>query len=124
MPAESVRNVSVGALNPPGLANSIANAPARYSRRGPGLCAGVKPDLVHFGGSGSPQSPLGHGLFSVKPDGSTCDGCGTSYAAPLVAKTAAVLDQSIEGEVSRETLIGLLLHHARMPKFLTSKALS
>ncbi|WP_375459871.1 S8 family peptidase [uncultured Enterovirga sp.] len=124
MPAESVRNVSVAALNPPGLPNAIASAPARYSRRGPGLRAGVKPDLAHFGGSGSPQTPLGHGLFSLKPDGSTCDGCGTSYAAPLVAKTAAVLDQSIEGEVSRETLIGLLLHHARMPEVLATKSLS
>lgn len=124
MPAESVRNVSVAALNPPGLSNAVAHAPARYSRRGPGLRAGVKPDLAHFGGSGSPQTALGHGLFSLKPDGSSCDGCGTSYAAPLVAKTAAVLDQSIEGEVSRETLIGLLLHHARMPLILATKALS
>jgi hypothetical protein len=117
-------HVSVAALNPPGLPNALARAPARYSRRGPGLRAGVKPDLAHFGGSGSPQTPLGHGLFSLKPDGSTCDGCGTSYAAPLVAKTAAILDLSIEGEVSRETLIGLLLHHARMPDVLATKALS
>jgi hypothetical protein len=124
MPAESVRNVSVAALNPPGLANSVAFAPARYSRRGPGLRAGVKPDLAHVGGSGSPQSPLGHGLFSLKPDGSMGDACGTSYASPLVAKTAAVLDQSIEGEVSRETLIGLLLHQARMPETLSGKVLS
>jgi hypothetical protein len=124
MPAESVRNVSVAALNPPGLTNALAYAPARYSRRGPGLRAGVKPDVAHFGGSGSPQSPLGHGLFSLRPDGSICDGCGTSYAAPLVAKTAAVLDHSIEGEVSRETLIGLLLHHARMPELLAGKTLS
>jgi Subtilase family len=43
MPAESVRNVSVAALNPPGLPNALARAPARYSRRGPGLRAGVKP---------------------------------------------------------------------------------
>lgn len=119
-----MRNVSVAALNPPGLTNVLAYAPARYSRRGPGLRAGVKPDVAHFGGSGSPQSPLGHGLFSIRPDGSVCDGCGTSYAAPLVAKTAAVLDHSIEGEVSRETLIGLLLHYARMPELLAGKTLA
>lgn len=124
MPAESLRNVAVAALNPPGLPNALAHAPARYSRRGPGLRAGVKPDLAHIGGSGSPQSPLGHGLFSLKPDGSTCDGCGTSYATPIVAKTAAALDQSIEGAVSRETLIGLLVHHAEMPTLLATKALS
>ena len=67
MPAESVRNVSVAALNPPGLANALAFAPARYSRRGPGLRAGVKPDLAQIGGSGSPQAPHGHGLYSVTP---------------------------------------------------------
>ncbi|MBX3476286.1 MAG: S8 family peptidase [Brevundimonas sp.] len=124
VPAESVRNVSVAALNPPDCASSISHMPARYSRRGPGLRAGVKPDLAHFGGSGSPQAPFGHGLFSILPDGSIIDGCGTSYAAPLIAKTAAVLDQNIEGQVSRETLIGLLLHHAEMPEALRTKALS
>jgi hypothetical protein len=124
MPAESVRNVAVAALNPPGLPNALAYAPARYSRRGPGLRTGVKPDLAHFGGSGSPQSPRGHGLFSIRPDGTKCDGCGTSYATPLAAKSAAVLDHIIEGEVSRETLIGLLLHHARMPELLAGEPLA
>jgi hypothetical protein len=123
MPAESVRNIAVAALNPPDIPTSLAYAPARYSRRGPGLRAGVKPELAHVGGSGSPQSFLGHGLFSIRPDGSVCDGCGTSYATPIVAKTAAVLEHSIEGSVSRETLIGLLLHHAQMPALLRSKAL-
>lgn len=123
MPAESVRNVTVAALNPPGVPTSLAYAPIRYSRRGPALRAGVKPDLAHVGGSGSPQSPSGHGLFSIRPDGSVCDGCGTSYATPIVAKTAAVLEHSIEGTISRETLIGLLLHHAQMPALLRSKAI-
>jgi hypothetical protein len=123
MPAESVRNVAVAAVNPPGLSTSLPYAPTRYSRRGPGLRAGVKPDLAHVGGSGSAQSLLGHGLFSIRPDGSITDGCGTSYASPIVAKTAATLEHGIEGVVSRETLIGLLLHHAEMPELLRSKAL-
>ncbi len=124
MPAESIRSVSVAALNPPGLSTCLPYTPARYSRRGPGLRAGVKPDLAHFGGSGSPQSLFGHGLCSVSPDGTVSDGCGTSYATPLVAKTAATLDHSIEGDVSRETIMALLMHHAQIPKPLTSKALS
>lgn len=124
MPAESIRSVSVAALNPPGLSTCIPHAPARYSRRGPGLRAGVKPDLAHIGGTGSPQSSLGHGLFSLLPDGTVGDGCGTSYAAPLVAKTASMLDHSIEGDISRETIIALLMHNARIPEPLTSKALS
>lgn len=124
MPAESVRNIAVAALNPPGLPNVVGLAPARYSCRGPGLRAGVKPDLAHIGGSGSPQSPHGHGLISVTPRGGLVDACGTSYASPLVAKTTAVLERSIEGEVSRETLVGLMIHHARLPDLLASKPLS
>lgn len=123
-PAESSRNVAVAALNPPGHAGCVAFAPSRFSRRGPGLRAGVKPDLAHVGGSGSRHTELGHGLFSLLPDGTIADGCGTSYAAPLAAKTAAVLDHAIEGEVSRETLIGLLIHHAELPVTLQAKELA
>ncbi len=122
-PAESARNVAVSALNPPGHGLCVAHAPSRFSRRGPGLRAGVKPDLAHIGGSGSVDPTLGHGLFSVLPDGTVIDGCGTSYASPLAAKTAAALDHEIEGAVSRETLIGLLVHHAEMPIPLRDKAL-
>ncbi|MBN9137758.1 MAG: S8 family peptidase [Phyllobacterium sp.] len=123
-PAESARNVAVAALNPPGHDGCVPFAPTRFSRRGPGLRAGVKPDLAHVGGAGSQNSLLGHGLFSILPDGTIIDGCGTSYASPLAAKTAAVLDHAIEGEVSRETLIGLLVHHAEMPVPLQATALA
>ena len=123
-PAESARCVAVAALNPPGSPTCMPFAPARYSRRGPGVRAGLKPDLAHVGGSGSPQSPLGHGLFSITPDGGVTDGCGTSYATPLVAKTAAVLDHAIEGDVSRETLVGLLLHSAGLPEPLQAAELA
>jgi hypothetical protein len=123
-PAESIRNVAVAAVNPPGHPVSVPFAPCRFSRRGPGLRAGVKPDLAHVGGSGSPQPPLDHALFSVTPEGAVISGCGTSYATPLVAKTAAALDHAIEGNVSRETLIGLLIHNARVPEPLQAKALA
>lgn len=123
-PAESARNVTVAALNPPGHDGCVPFAPTRYSRRGPGMRAGVKPDLAHVSGSGSQHPILGHGLFSILPDGSIIDGCGTSYASPLVAKTAAVLDHAIEGEISRESLIGLLVHSAEIPEPLQSKILA
>jgi len=123
LPAESTRNVTVAALNPPGQGSCLPYAPACYSRRGPGLRTGVKPDLAHIGGSGTPNAVLGRGLFSVLPDGTVIDGSGTSYASPLVAKTAAVLSHAIEGEVSRETLIALLVHHAKIPEPLCPKAL-
>jgi hypothetical protein len=67
---------------------------------------------------------LGHALFSITSDGAVIDGCGTSYATPIVAKTAAALDHAIEGEVSRETLIALLVHHARPPEPLAPKPLA
>lgn len=121
-PAESVRNISVAAINPPGLSNCIPEAPARYSRRGPGLRTGVKPDLCHFGGSGTPCPTNGFGLSSIAPDGSHSSACGTSYAAPLVAKTLGCLDMQIEGDVSRETLMALAIHSASPPALLNAKA--
>jgi hypothetical protein len=115
VPAESARNISVGALNAPGVPGTVGHAPARYSRRGPGLRSLVKPDFAFIGGSGTTHPSIGHGLFSLSPDGHVADGCGTSYATPFVAKQAAQLDAAIEGNVSRETLMGLLAHHAKAP---------
>lgn len=112
-PAESVRNLAVAAVNPEQVANCVPYALANYSRRGPGLRSGVKPDLCHVGGAGLPTMPSG--LNSIDAAGQIQHGCGTSYAAPLVAKTLAALDHSIEGDVSRETLVALLVHHATLP---------
>lgn len=122
-PAESSRNISVTALNPPGVPNTVPYALSNYSCRGPGLKAGLKPDLAHIGGSGTKDAHKGHGLFSVNPEGKLIDGCGTSYAAPNVGKTIASLDHEIEGSVSRETLIGLTIHHATLPPSLEDKNL-
>jgi hypothetical protein len=111
-PAESVRAVSVGATDPPDTAGQLR--PAVYTRRGPGTALGLKPDLAHVGGQGS-HTP---NLFSLDTDGATVAGMGTSYAAPLAARTLAALDHLIEGDVQRETLIGMLIHHAQMPPLL------
>lgn len=115
VPAESARNVSVAAVNPHGHPTCVPLAPAAYSRRGPGLAAGVKPDFAHVGGTCCDADRHGHGLTSVAPDGSVYTSAGTSYAAPHVAKTLARLDVSIEGDVPRETLLALLYHHATPP---------
>ncbi|HMG16292.1 MAG TPA: S8 family peptidase, partial [Saprospiraceae bacterium] len=123
-PAESCRNISVAALNPPHLDGIVPYALCNYSCRGPGLRVGLKPDLAHIGGSGTVNSPLGHGLLSLDIAGEIVDGCGTSYAAPNVAKTLASLDHAIEGAVSRETLIALGIHHAVLPDSLNDKKLS
>ncbi|MDD3182777.1 MAG: S8 family peptidase [Alphaproteobacteria bacterium] len=123
VPSESVRNISVAAVNPPNVYPAITHAPAAYSCRGPGNRIGIKPDLAHIGGCGTPHAQLGHGLFSIAPDGAISDGCGTSYAAPLVAKMLSSLDHSIEGDVSRETLMALATHHACLPDILSKKEL-
>lgn len=124
IPAESIRNVSVGAVNPEQLEDCVAYALASYSRRGPGLRSGVKPDFCHVGGAGRADPTMPTGLNSVNASGVLCHGCGTSYAAPLVAKTLAALDHAIEGDVSRETLLALLVHHSSLPKPLLAKAFS
>ncbi|MDT3401240.1 S8 family peptidase [Mucilaginibacter terrae] len=122
-PGESCRNISVSALNPPDMTGIVPYALSNYSCRGPGLRVGLKPDLAHIGGSGSKHATKGHGLLSIDPRGRVVDGCGTSYAAPNVAKTLASIDHAIEGIVSRETLIGLSVHHASLPDSLSDKKL-
>lgn len=121
VPSESARNLTIGALNPPGLTNVVPYAPASYSCRGPGIRIGVKPDLAHIGGCYIKTPEKGHGLFSIQENGLIVDDCGTSYATPLVAKTLANLDSQIEGEVSRETLMALAIHHAKLPEVLQKK---
>lgn len=122
-PAESCRNLSVSALNPPHIDGVVPYALSNYSCRGPGLRIGLKPDFAHIGGAGTSHPKLGHGLLSLDLNGNIVDGCGTSYAAPNVAKTLASLDYSIEGLVSRETLIALGIHHAVLPESLSDKSL-
>jgi hypothetical protein len=121
VPAESIRNISVAAVNPVNHSSSIAEMPASYSRRGPGLRTGVKPDICHYGGAGSICPTVGHGLISTLPSGSIISGCGTSYSAPLAAKMLANLDSSIEGYISRETLTALAIHNSNISKTLKRK---
>ncbi len=122
-PSESSRNLSISALNPPDLSGIVPFAPSNYSRRGPGIRVGLKPDLAHVGGAGTRVSGKGHGLYSCDSKGNLVDGCGTSYAAPHVSKTLASIDHAIDGEVSRESLIGMTIHHASLPDILNDKKL-
>lgn len=116
-PADSLRSITVGALDPSSASGHLK--PAQYTRKGPGPSYGAKPDIAHVGGA----LTKAHGLFSISPEGNLCQGCGTSYAAPLVAKTLAALDFAIEGRVPREALSGLLLHNSEIPQILQTKNL-
>ncbi|GAA0304874.1 S8 family peptidase [Rhodovulum strictum] len=121
-PAESVRSISVGALNPPNTSH-ITDAPTVYTTRGPGLQVGVKPDVAFYGGSGGSGPGKPTGLSSLSPSGGSQSVVGTSFAAPLVARTLAGLDSQTEGGLSVEALRAMLLHHTAMPEPLTKRGL-
>jgi len=116
-PADSLRSLVVGALDPEHEVEEYR--PSRYTRKGPGPSLGAKPDLSHVGG----EYDGAGGLTSLSCDGRLVSGCGTSYASPLVAKTIAVLNQAIQGEPPIETLSALAIHSAKIPKSLAHKKL-
>lgn len=121
-PGESLQNISVSALNPPGMPGQVPLALARYSRRGPGLHGATKPDFAHVGGSGSPSPDGSHGIQSLNEQGLLVSACGTSFAAPIVARRLADLDALIEGEVSREVLLAMMVHFAHTPGVFSHKS--
>lgn len=121
-PAESVRSISVGALNPPDT-DQMAEAPTVYTTRGPGLQVGVKPDVAYYGGTGGSGIDKATGLASLSSTGTKQNVVGTSFAAPLVARTLAGLDTATEGGLSVEALRAMLLHHTTMPEPLTKRGL-
>jgi hypothetical protein len=104
-PAESLRGVSVMALNPNDL------SPTAYSRIGPVYNAGVKPDVAYVGGSAEKDS----GLSSISINGQKVLVSGTSMSAPLVAKIMSAVDNKIGGNASLELLKALIIHHAQYP---------
>lgn len=122
-PAESARSLAVAALNAPGCPNRVHEAPTAYTRRGPGLRVGVKPDVAFVGGC-MPDGQTDSGLWSVNASNQVESGHGTSYAAPLVAKTLASIESKVSSDLTREMLVALLIHSCRMPAPLTSKDLS
>lgn len=113
-PAESVRNLSVGALNPGNMGLTS------YTCKGKGLATATKPDMVHVGGYGV-NNGEDTGLYSINQDGKIVSDCGTSFSAPMVAKTLAALNQQIEGVTARETLMALVIHSGYVPSEFTHK---
>lgn len=111
VPGETARNITVGALE---LFDIDKTRPALYTRRGPATSAGIKPDFAHIGGCEASKRPL----ISSDTNGGVRSWQGTSFAAPMVAKSLAVLNQRIEGAKPRELLMGLMYHFAQMPAVL------
>jgi Subtilase family len=121
-PAESVRAISVGALNPSG-SNQPVDVPTIYTRRGPGLQVGVKPDVAAYGGAGATSVGEASGLRSITPNGLATDVAGTSYAAPLVARALAGIDVATRGTLGTNGLRAMLIHSAALPEPLRKRGL-
>ena len=121
-PSEHILGLTIGAVNPPGITGHVALMPTTYTRRGPGVGGARKPDLSHIGGAdvrGSNRT----GLVSLTPDGDAVHNCGTSFATPLAAATLATLDQRLERQSARETLLALPVHRARRAEALNKRPL-
>lgn len=123
-PCESHRAIAVGAVNPPGSKKHLHGAPTTYTRRGPGLRVGCKPDVAHYGGGEGEGTPPGFGLESITVDGHLQSDCGTSYAAPLVAKTLATLESRILTKLPAHALRALMIHSCAVPELLERPGLS
>ncbi|WP_028880445.1 S8 family peptidase [Terasakiella pusilla] len=119
-PSESARAISVGAINPDGCGPHRHGTPTTYTRRGPGLKVGQKPDLAHYGGSEG-YGPDGlSGLKSIHVDGAMYESAGTSFSTPLVAKTLATLDLLTNQKQSAQTLRALMVHNSYWPESISS----
>ncbi|MEM8918909.1 MAG: S8 family serine peptidase [Pseudomonadota bacterium] len=123
MPSESYQTLSVGAINPPGCSVHHEGLPTTYTRRGPGLRVGCKPDVAHYGGNDGSSTKGNHCLSSISQSGTLKSSCGTSYAAPLIAKSLASLDNLIDGELAAHTLRALLIHNCTTPDPLNARGL-
>ena len=111
-PSESLRGVSVMAINP----NDFS--PTAYTHIGPAYKAGVKPDVAYVGGSAEKDS----GLSSISMTGEKVLVSGTSMSAPLVAKIMSSVDNKIGGNASLELLKALIIHHAQYPDVILDEA--
>lgn len=109
-PAESIRGISVIALNPGNM------SPSSYTRVGPMYKAGIKPDLSYIGGEDGCE------LSTINMSGEKVKTSGTSMSTPLVAKILASLDNKIDGNTSLEVLKALLIHNTSFPAIIEDNA--
>ena len=122
-PAEHLLGMTVGAVNPPGVAGHNAYAPTTYTRRGPGAGNARKPEVCHYGGCAVASSHNQSGLYSISNNGFVVGDCGTSYATPLVTATVANINHVLEGSAPRETLLALPIHRAQRTGIMQHSAL-
>ncbi len=122
-PGESIANISVGAVNPPGMALGIEGAPTRYTRRSAPIPSATKPDFAAIGGGSTASRAETSGLYALDSFGRFGAVKGTSYASPIAARYLATLDRAIAGEVPRDLIIAVATHHAEIPAPLRHSSL-
>jgi hypothetical protein len=115
-PADSILGISVAALTPPG--SSSPDTPASYSRKGPGVGLGVKPDVAHYGGTATSLNE--ENLVVLDGDGSITYVAGTSFAAPLISRVLANINHRTHQKLSIVALKAVLIHHCEIPEAMNN----
>ncbi len=114
-PADSLRAITVGSIahiHQPDACAKIGE-PSPFSRKGPGAAYVPKPDVCHFGGNANRNLHYNQmGILSVDAQNNIAETVGTSFAAPLVAVTAAELAASLEQPPSRNLIKAFIIHSA------------
>jgi hypothetical protein len=88
----------VGRLSPEGIAKTIG-WPSPFTRIGPGVADAPIPEFSAPGGDSTLQYSYapGSGVWVISADGLWEDSCGTSLAAPLLAREAALSLSFLQG---------------------------
>ncbi len=114
-PGDSLRAITVGSQAH--LAHNGACAkvgePSPFTRKGPGAAYVPKPEVNHIGGNTNAMLQYTQmGVLSIDGKRGLAETVGTSFAAPLVAATAAQVAHAMNQPPSRNLLKALIVHSA------------
>jgi len=114
-PADSLRAITVGSqahLTHNG-ACARSGEPSPFTRKGPGAAFVPKPEVTHYGGNTNANLQWTQiGIISLDANRGIAETAGTSFAAPLVAATAAHVAHAMAEMPSRNLLKALIVHSA------------
>lgn len=114
-PADSLRAITVGSQAHRTRTNAYSKIgePSPFTRKGPGAAYLPKPEICHFGGNiDNAKDYKEIGILSTDDKFGISEGVGTSFAAPLIAATAAHISHAMDTQCSHNLLKALLIHHS------------
>lgn len=116
-PADSVLGIAVGSISHLDYQKHgpKKDQPSAFSRHGAGPNHVIKPDLIQYGGTCTTRLEHSNGIRSISGT-QTAENLGTSFAAPLVARTLAQIYHQVTPTPSPVLARALLTHHARDPR--------